>query len=69
MRTRRKRIRPKPPLPLCPEHGVPLLVGRVMRQVQYRYCPIEGCRQSARTKRIHRGRPPKPKGNESQNDE
>lgn len=69
MRTRRKRVRPKPPIPLCPEHGVPLLVGRVVRRVQYRYCPVEGCRQSARTWRILPGRPRKPKGNQKTTEE
>ena len=61
MTRRRRHIRPKPPVPLCPEHGVPMLVGRVVRRLQYRYCPIPGCPQSARTMRIVLGRPRKAK--------
>ena len=59
MTRRRRRVRPKPPVPVCPEHGIPMLVGRVVRRLQYRYCPIQGCSQSARTRRIVLGRPRK----------
>lgn len=59
MSRRRRRRRPRPAKPTCPLHGVPLLVQRVVRRLQYRYCPVEGCRESARTKRILLGRPQK----------
>lgn len=35
--------------PLCPVHGGPMLVKCVRKQVQYRYCPVPGCRESTRT--------------------
>lgn len=37
--------------PVCPIHGVPLLVGRTRGRVQYRYCTIAGCHASMRTRR------------------
>lgn len=37
--------------PICPVHGVQLLVGRTVGTVQYRYCPVSGCHESARTRR------------------
>ena len=61
MTRRRRRRRRKTVIPLCPEHGVPMLVGRVVRRLQYRYCPIQNCCQSARTLRILPGRPQKRK--------
>ncbi len=36
---------------LCPVHGVQLLVGRTVGALQYRYCTVTGCHESARTKR------------------
>lgn len=37
--------------PLCPEHGVSLLVKRTVGAVQYRYCQVPGCRHSMTTHR------------------
>lgn len=37
--------------PHCPIHGVQLLVGRTVGMVQYRYCTVPGCQESARTER------------------
>lgn len=39
------------PRPVCPIHGVPLLVGRTRGRIQYRYCTISGCHESIRTRR------------------
>lgn len=45
-----------PPRPLCPVHGKPMNVGRVIGARQYRYCPIDGCRESTQTFRWWRER-------------
>lgn len=37
--------------PLCPIHGLAMLVGRTIQDVQYRYCRVEGCTQSCITMR------------------
>ncbi len=39
--------------PVCPDHGLALLVGRTLGTVQYRYCRVEGCKQSRVTSREH----------------
>lgn len=39
------------PAPLCPVHGVPMLVRRTFGPFQYRYCTAAGCHQAARTVR------------------
>ncbi|MSR59519.1 MAG: hypothetical protein EXS05_18065 [Planctomycetaceae bacterium] len=52
-----QRNRPRCQRPVCPAHGVPLLVGRTYGDVQYRYCTIEGCKHSICTKRPRPHRP------------
>ena len=37
--------------PLCPVHGLALLVGRTVGTVQYRYCRVPGCHESRTTLR------------------
>jgi hypothetical protein len=56
------------PLPRCPIHDLPLLVGRTLREVQYRYCRVDGCKQSQRTFRagLARIRPGTPAGDRRQ---
>lgn len=48
--------RPKkfPPRPLCPVHKRPMNVNRVIGARQYRYCPVDGCRESIQTYRLLR---------------
>ena len=49
--------------PCCPVHAVPMLVGRTVGRVQYRYCQVPGCRESCTTLRAlhpHKGRLPEP---------
>ena len=46
-----KRKRKTRQAPLCPAHEVAMLVGRVIGPLQYRYCPVAGCRESAQTLR------------------
>lgn len=36
------------PQPVCPKHGVPMLVNRTKGDVRYCYCPVPGCRESAK---------------------
>jgi hypothetical protein len=52
----RKRTRPRktPPPPLCPVHGVPMLVGHASRTRQYRYCRVSGCRETWQSNRVFR---------------
>ena len=52
-RTRIK-MRKTPPPPLCPVHGVPMLVGHASRTRQYRYCRVPGCAQSQQNSRVFR---------------
>lgn len=54
-RTRRKR---RSLLPTCYKHRKPMLVRRVVGDLQYRYCPVPGCRVTLRTMR------PRPAGAE-----
>ncbi len=55
---RRKRIRTKfrktPPPPLCPVHGVRMLVGHASPTRQYRYCRVPGCGESVQSDRVFR---------------
>ena len=51
LRTRKRRPRAEIPPPACPIHGVGMLVNRVVGNVQYRYCTVQGCDQSTRTLR------------------
>lgn len=44
-----KRIRR--PMPACPVHHVQMFVGSSTAVIQYCYCPIEGCIQSAKRTR------------------
>ena len=46
-----KRRNKKPLRPTCPVHGLPMLVRCVVEFVQYRYCQVEGCRESTQTMR------------------
>lgn len=49
--------------PRCPVHGVPMLVGRTVAWVQYRYCQVPGCGESCTTNRAlhpHKRRAPEP---------
>ncbi len=55
---KRKRRTPLPPR--CPVHDSPMLVNHVSGARQYRYCVVEGCRQSTST-----FRPIKPKTTDS----
>lgn len=48
------RQRKTPAPPVCPEHGVPMLVRHVSRIWQYRYCTVEGCGKSERVERVYR---------------
>jgi hypothetical protein len=41
-----RRYRRKPP-PICPVHGVPMIVGSSPRDLRYFYCPVHGCSASA----------------------
>jgi hypothetical protein len=50
MKTRRKTPLP----PLCPVHGVQMLVRHAGRTLQYRYCPFPGCTKSVRVERVQR---------------
>lgn len=34
------------PAPVCPEHGVAMVVGSTRTHVRYYYCPVAGCSQS-----------------------
>ncbi len=34
------------PQPVCPVHGIPMLVRRTTPDVRYCYCPEERCRES-----------------------
>ena len=52
------RTRDTRPAPLCPVHGVSMLVRRTMGEVQYRYCSAPGCRESTRTRRALPDPPP-----------
>ncbi|MFM8218760.1 MAG: hypothetical protein ACKOJF_07535, partial [Planctomycetaceae bacterium] len=66
----KRRLRRKPgerPLvrerPCCPVHAGPMLVGRTVGRVQYRYCRVPGCRESCTTLRAlhpHKGHLPEP---------
>lgn len=49
MRIPRKQRRSRP---RCPVHLTQLLVGRTLGTLQYRYCPVPGCRMSLRTRRL-----------------
>jgi hypothetical protein len=55
-RKKRKRIRLRktPPPPLCPVHGVRMLVGHASPTHQYRYCRVPGCTQSQQSSRMFR---------------
>lgn len=37
--------------PQCPVHQVALVTRRTIKNVQYRYCPIDGCCESQQTRR------------------
>jgi len=37
--------------PQCPVHQVALVTRCTVKNVQYRYCPIDGCGQSQQTRR------------------
>ena len=50
MKTRRKTRLP----PLCPVHGVRMLVKHASRTLQYRYCTVPGCTKSLRVERVGR---------------
>jgi hypothetical protein len=50
----RKSRRKTPLPPLCPVHRVPMLSGHSSEKYQYRYCRIEGCRESLRVDRVYR---------------
>lgn len=54
MQKRKPRYRIQPQ-PVCPVHGVPMLVGSTRKRARYCYCPVEGCHQSAKQSRISRG--------------
>lgn len=41
----RRKYRTKPQ-PVCPVHGVPMLVGSTQGEVRYCYCPVEDCKES-----------------------
>lgn len=34
--------------PLCPVHLVPMLKGSSPKGIRYRYCPVEGCKESCK---------------------
>jgi len=46
--------RKTPPPPVCPVHGVRMLVGHASRTRQYRYCTVAGCGESRRVDRVYR---------------
>lgn len=46
-----KRIRLQSP-PTCPVHAVPMFVGSSQRAFRYCYCPVPGCRESAKQARL-----------------
>lgn len=46
-----RRGRPVYERPRCPVHGLAMLVGRTIQDVQYRYCRFEGCTHSCVTLR------------------
>jgi hypothetical protein len=48
-RRRKRKGSPPKPKPLCPVHQIPMLVGRTLQSLQYRYCPHPDCRESKRT--------------------
>ena len=37
--------------PVCPVHGLAMLVGRTVDDLQYRYCRVDGCGASCTTLR------------------
>ena len=51
---KRIRLRKTPPPPLCPVHGVRMLVGHASPTRQYRYCRVPGCTQSQQSSRVFR---------------
>jgi len=53
-RKRKQKCRKTLPPPLCPVHGVPMLVRHASPIKQYRYCTIAGCRKSVRVDRVQR---------------
>jgi hypothetical protein len=53
---KRKRRTPLPPR--CPVHDRPMLVNHVEGARQYRYCVVEGCRQSTSTFRTIKPKAP-----------
>jgi len=48
---RKFRIQPQP---VCPVHAVPMLAGSTTETVRYCYCPVKGCKQSAKQSRVFR---------------
>jgi|GEM_PF-5377239 len=55
---KRKRTKARPAVVLCPIHKCLMRVRCVIEQQQYRYCPVDGCRKTAKTKRT---KPPRPR--------
>ncbi|MGE5194924.1 MAG: hypothetical protein ACM3U2_20725 [Deltaproteobacteria bacterium] len=50
----RRKTRKTPPPPLCPVHGVRMLVGHASRTRQYRYCRVAGCSETRQVNRVFR---------------
>lgn len=49
-RTRRFRLQSPP---TCPVHAVPMFIGSSQREFRYCYCPVPGCKESAKQARLY----------------
>ncbi|HEY2251694.1 MAG TPA: hypothetical protein VGH74_11560 [Planctomycetaceae bacterium] len=53
----RERKKNWPAALFCPIHHCLMRVRRVVENQQYRYCPVEGCRETLKTTRLKLPRP------------